>query len=715
MDKQLTMLIVDDEAINRSILRGIFENDYELSEAENGEEALKILRSIGRVDIILLDIVMPVMNGLAFLEAIKNDPELNEIAVIVNTQYQDAENEIRALELGAEDFISKPYNPRVVRQRVDNVIKRCVYSKYVVERTMEQLSYRAQYDVLTGLYNRETFYENAYEFIWNKGNEQCVVCIWNIDRFKVVNELFGSRKGDLVLCSLARRLRRLMGEEGICTRAEADRFLFVTTKRYFDSVLPEIEQMLAGQSDWNPIDYTLQMHMGVYVVEDPKMAIGLMCDRADMALQMVKGNYIKRYSYYSEELKNTLLNEQELTNEMESALRSNQFVVLLQPIVETSTGKTISAEALIRWNHPTKGMINPGIFLPLFEKNGFISMMDLFVCEQVCKFQRNQIDQGLPAVPISVNISRINFYKPEFGQQIRKMTTDYDINPKLIKLEITEGAYEDNPEYMMEAIKDFQASSFKILMDDFGSGYSSLNMLKDFNVDILKIDMKFVNDLETSERANNILFSILQMAKALKMETVAEGVETKAQYELLASMGCDSIQGYFFSRPISQNDFRNRLNDEKDMEFTPYTLEYDRIVLVVDDQRVHREIIRKMIGEGYHVMEATDGEEALDILKKHFSNISLVIADIRMPKMGGLELKAKMNDMIFLRDIPTIMVTAYGERENEEEALSLGALEIITKPYDAKLVRKRIENILKISETEEKVRQLQSLRGQDER
>ena len=295
------------------------------------------------------------------------------------------------------------------------------------------------------------------------------------------------------------------------------------------------------------------------------------------------------------------------------------------------------------------------------------------------------------------------------------MTTDYDIDPKLIKLEITEGAYEDNPEYMMEAIKDFQASSFKILMDDFGSGYSSLNMLKDFNVDILKIDMKFVNDLETSERANNILFSILQMAKALKMETVAEGVETKAQYELLASMGCDSIQGYFFSRPISQNDFRNRLNDEKDMEFTPYTLEYDRIVLVVDDQRVHREIIRKMIGEGYHVMEATDGEEALDILKKHFSNISLVIADIRMPKMGGLELKAKMNDMIFLRDIPTIMVTAYGERENEEEALSLGALEIITKPYDAKLVRKRIENILKISETEEKVRQLQSLRGQDER
>lgn len=711
MDKQLTMLIIDDEEISRSILKEFFVGDYEVTEAQDGEQALKILRDRKHVDVVLLDLIMPVMDGLTFLETMKQDPELKDIPVVVSTQFQDTEHENQALELGAEDFIRKPYDSRVVRQRVENVIKRCKYDKSVVERTMEQLSYRAQYDSLTGLYHSESFYEEAYNYICEKNNEQCVVCIWDVDRFKVVNELFGSNTGDLVLRSLAEQLRTLIGEEGLCARAGSDRFAFVTVRRYFDSILPQIEHILEGRGDWNPIDYTLQMHMGVYVVDDTKVPIGLMCDRADMALQMVKGNYLKHYSFYSEELKNTMLNEQELTCEMENALREEQFMILLQPIVETATGKTTGAEALIRWNHPTKGMINPGIFLPIFEKNGFISMLDLFVCEQVCKFQRRQIDQNLPTVPISINISRVNFYKPEFVQEIRRLTQEYDIDPTLIKIEITEGAYEDNPKYMMEAIKDFQASSFKILMDDFGSGYSSLNMLKDFNVDVLKIDMKFVNDLETSDRANNILFFILQMAKALKMETVAEGVETKLQYELLASMGCDSIQGYLFSRPITQEDFRNRLNEEKDKVFTPYTPEYDRAVLVVDDQKVHRQIVRKMVSERYRVIEASDGEEAFEILKKHFNNISLVIADIRMPKMGGLELKEKMNDMIYLRDIPTIMVTAHGERENEEKALSLGALEIITKPFDAQLARKRIENILKLSESEEKVRQLQRLRN----
>ncbi|MGN0170805.1 MAG: EAL domain-containing protein [Lachnospiraceae bacterium] len=711
MDKQLTMLIIDDEEISRSILKEFFQDDYEVTEAQEGEQALKILRDKKHFDVVLLDLIMPVMDGLTFLETMKQDPELKDIPVVVSTQFQDTEHENRALELGAEDFIRKPYDSRVVRQRVENVIKRCKYDRTMVERTMEQLSYRAQHDVLTGLYHSESFYEEAYNFICARNNEQCVVCIWDIDRFKVVNELFGSSTGDLVLCRLAEQLRTLIGEEGVCARAGSDRFAFVTVKRYFDSVLPQIEQILEGRGNWNPIDYTLQMHMGVYVIDDIKVPIGLMCDRADMALQMVKGNYLKHYSFYSEELKNTMLSEQELTCEMENALREEQFMILLQPIVETATGRTIGAEALIRWNHPAKGMINPGIFLPIFEKNGFISMLDLFVCEQVCKFQRRQIDQNLPTVPISINISRVNFYKPEFVQEIRRLTQEYDIDPTLIKIEITEGAYEDNPQYMMEAIKDFQASSFKILMDDFGSGYSSLNMLKDFNVDVLKIDMKFVNDLETSDRANNILFFILQMAKALKMETVAEGVETKLQYELLASMGCDSIQGYLFSRPITQEDFRNRLNEEKDKVFTPYTPEYDRAVLVVDDQKVHRQIVRKMVSERYRVIEASDGEEAFEILKKHFNNISLVIADIRMPKMGGLELKEKMNDMIYLREIPTIMVTAHGERENEEKALSLGALEIITKPFDAQLARKRIENILKLSESEEKVRQLQRLRN----
>ena len=265
---------------------------------------------------------------------------------------------------------------------------------------------------------------------------------------------------------------------------------------------------------------------------------------------------------------------------------------------------------------------------------------------------------------------------------------------------------------MIEAIKDFQKSSFKILMDDFGSGYSSLNTLKEFNVDILKIDMKFINDMETSERANNILFSIFRMAEALNMETVAEGVETKKQYELLIGMGCDYIQGYFFSKPISQEEFSVRLEEEKNVTFSR-NVDNRRQILIVDDQIVERQIMKKLVGDKYRVVEASNGREALEILKRKFESISLVISDMQMPEMGGLELLSAMSDSMYLREIPVIMVTAYGDRKNEEAALTRGALEIITKPYDGTLVRKRIENILKISETEAKVKKLQSLWEQD--
>ncbi len=708
MDVTLTMLIVDDEQVNRSILRNIFEKEYHILEAKDGVEALEVLERNHTIDVILLDLFMPRMNGFDLLKIIKEKIEYKHIAVIVNTQYGELDNELKALEYGADDFICKPYDSRVVKQRVTNIVKRSIYYRREVEDTVRLLKDDTYKDSLTGLLNRGEFYKQAQRFIQFE-EEECVIAIWNIDRFKIVNELYGSTNGDAVLIALAKELFSVVGRLGIACRMEADKFLFCTTKRFFEENLPKMEEILAGKGDWNPLDYVVQLHMGVYLVEDTNMPVGSMCDRADMALQMIKQSYITRYNFYSEDLKLAILGEQELVSDMEIALKEKQFLVLLQPIVDTFSARTISAEALIRWKHPVKGMISPGFFIPLFEKNGFISKLDLFVCEEVCRFQKHRIEEGKDTVPISVNISRVNFYKPEFFKEILKITGKYGIDNSLIKIEITEGAYEEKPKEMIEAIKEFKKNSFKVLMDDFGSGYSSLNTLKDFNVDILKIDMKFVNDIETSERASNILFSIFQMAQALNMGTIAEGVETQAQFELLAGMGCDSIQGYLFSKPITQQEFEERLEREEVREEATYAVDNRRTVLVVDDQPIERQIIKKLIGDKYVVREACNGKEALDILKRNFEAISLVVADIRMPEMGGLELISCMNEAIYLREIPVIIVTAYGERENEEEALNRGALEIITKPYDGKLVRKRIENILKISETEAKIRQLQNI------
>ena len=708
MEQMLTMMIVDDRSIDRAILRGIFLSEYNIVEADDGDEALKLLKSGVHVDIILLDIFMPKMNGFDFLRAIKKEEAFKDIAVVVNTESDDEDNEVEALELGADDFITKPYNQRIVRKRISNVVNKVIFTQVKMSYQTDTLRFVTQRDVLTGLYNRESFYKEAREFI-SGADSTCVIAVWNVDRFKVVNELFGSRLGDQVLRNIAHELVDLLKNNGICTRTEADSFVFCTTRKYLEEIMPKIDRVLTGQDHRSPIDYTLQLHMGIYEVIDPDMPVYLMCDRADMALQTIKDSYLVRSAYYSEKLKEDILNEQELVIEMEQALNNKQFFVVFQPIVDTKTGLTVSAEALIRWKHPIKGIINPGIFVPLCEKNGFIAVLDLYVCEEVCKFQREQLDKGVRIVPISINISRINFYRTEFSVKIREMLDCYKLEPACIKLEITEGAYQDNPKYMAQAIKDFKASSFQILMDDFGSGYSSINMLKDFNVDILKIDMKFIDDLETSERADNILYSIIQMARALNMGTVAEGVETKAQYELLASMGCDCIQGYYFSKPVSKEEFTARLEFERERNCVPELPDVRRTILIVDDQQIDRKIISHMMQEEYHVLEATNGEEAFELLKNNFNSISLIIADIHMPKMNGLMLLEKKAEYLYLKEIPVIMITSSGERECEEQALERGALEIITKPYDSSLVRKRISNVLKLSETGNMMRQIQRL------
>lgn len=843
MKNRLTILIVDDMIVNRLILKGIIENDYNVIEAESGVTALELLEQGEKIDIILLDLIMPEMSGIEFLHIIKQDERYRNIPVIVNTQAGERENEAKALEVGADDFLVKPYHPEIVKRRIANIADKYIYQRDDMERTivdtterletlidtvpggigifeigekiitnyvndglcamlgytkeefeengedfleyvyepdravllgvfekdreiseilhckiclvkkdgdmvwtgisakrlkdemnrkiydvvfmdlteevetelllkasMEELKFRAERDTLTRLYNRETFYAETEKMLQQNPDKNYVIGHWNIDRFKVVNELFGSRTGDRILCDMADMIRSQIKGVGTYGRLEADHFVTCLPEEDLEESLIFIEEILSGAKEWNPLNYPILLHVGLYRVEDRNISVALMCDRADMALQMIKDNHLKRWNYYNATLKESILNEQKLVNDMENALKEHQFVVYYQPIVDVETQKTISAEALVRWQHPENGMISPGLFIPLFEKNGFIAKLDMYVCEEVCRHQASQIAAGNKVVPVSVNLSRINFYNPNLCVEIEEMVAKYGISPEVIKLEITESAYKDNPQDLLKAINAFQQRGFMVLMDDFGSGYSSLNMLKDFKVDILKIDMKFMDNLETSERAGNILFTIIQLAKSLNMETVAEGVETKNQFEMLAEMGCGCIQGYYFSKPVPEAEFVERLKLEQKQENAERIREKFQTVLVVDDEEINRIIIKKILGDRYNVYEAANGREAMDILKSHFKEIKLVITDICMPEMDGLEMLERMGRVTFLKNMPVLVVTAYGEKENERKALELGALDVIDKPFDSVIFRKRIENLLKISEKENighKVRSLQ--------
>ena len=835
MNKKLTILIVDDAELNRRILKNIFEDDYRIIEAEDGNKAIKVLKREEKIDVILLDIIMPTLNGFEFLKLIKKHEKFKDIPVIVNTQAGEEKNECMALKLGADDFIAKPYNSEIVKRRVSNIIEKHIlkhenmkqkikdtterldtlvdtvpggigvfeigdkiqavyfneglckilgYSKeeagdlyshdvlksvypedikyilnqikkmndkdkvvhsklrlirkdgsilwcgitakriymendksmchavfmdiseekdieFRLEKSMKELKFYAERDYLTLMYNRAALYKYTRELISKNKDKKYIIGYWDIDSFKVINELFGEKTGDSILRKITRYLNRINENMGVYGRLESDHFITCLPEEVMKNSMKKIERLISGHNNLGIAEYPVMLHVGLYIVDDPEVSIDIACSRALMALESIKGNYIKRWAYYDEKLKNTIMKEQRLINDTENALKENQFVINLQPIYNIKENRLVSAEALVRWNHPVNGMIPPDLFIPLFERNGFITKLDMYVLEEVCRYLADNEKSGVKNVPVSVNLSRMDFYNKNLCREIENILSRYHIDNSLIKIEITESAYNDNYQNLYEAVSYFRNNGFKVLMDDFGSGYSSLNMIKDIDVDILKIDMKFINNLEGSEKACGILMTIIDMAKILNLEVIAEGVETFSQYKMLKSMGCDCIQGYYFSEPLSKKDFKNLLGNEINMKKFDLMNQNKTTILVVDDQKLNVQVIMESLKEKYRIIKAHDGFEAIDILNKEFANIKLILSDIVMPKMDGIELLEKINSNKLFAKIPVLMITAYGESERISKALELGAVDIINKPFDVEILQKRIENLLKLSENEE--------------
>ncbi len=458
------------------------------------------------------------------------------------------------------------FNAEKIREEDGVPIYNCVFIDITKEKeeeakadaVREQLRYRALHDGVTKLYNRETFFEKTEILINSNPSEKYYIVCFNIERFRLINELFGSEKGDEVLRIFSNRLLDWISTVGSCGRLESDNFVACIPQSYYDEKY--VKKHLLNENFNISSNYQVIISMGIYGVEDRKTPVYIMCDRADYALSTVKGDYLHRIGFYNGKVRQELIRIQAVSSEMSQAIQDKQFKIYLQPIVEVDTHKIISAEALVRWEHPTKGLISPGFFIPIFEKNGFISELDCYVWEETCQYLKWRKDNNLPTIPISVNVSRRSVFSLDIVSKLIEMTEKYEIDHSLLKIEITESAFVDYPEQLTVILNELKKAGFTILLDDFGSGYSSFNSLKDMPVDILKIDMKFMSDFETSKRAGSIVSSIVRMASWLGINIVAEGVETLPQVEFLHSIGCNSIQGYFFYRPMPLQAF-NQLPD----------------------------------------------------------------------------------------------------------------------------------------------------------
>lgn len=696
MNKNKTILVVDDNSLNRKILSKLLSAEgYNILEAENGKIAFDIISNVNnKVDLALLDLSMPVMNGYEFLSKMTETGIIKKVSVIVTTGTDYTDTEIQSLKLGASDFITKPYNADIVRYRVKNIFKL---------RDNATLINQLEIDRLTGVYNREAFFYHAKRKMLTYPDIKFEIVCSDIENFKLINTKYGMNTADSLLKYIATCYQHCAGSHEICGRLGSDNFVILRKKREHKSQ-EEIGQIYAETYKDAPVK-NFTMKFGIYGVEDSSLPVSSMCDRANMAVASIKHKYGLYYAVYNDSMNQKLEREHQLTDYMEQALKEKQFKLYLQPKHSSNTGELAGAEALVRWVHPELGFISPGEFIPLFEKNGFVSKLDRFIWEEVCRVLQQWISDGKKCIPISVNVSRIDFISGNLPEFISNLVDSYNIPHEYIHLEITESAYSENPQQIISDVSSMRNMGFLVEMDDFGSGYSSLNMLAELPIDILKLDMRFIQNKNASNRNSKmtILNFIIGLSKWLQYPTIAEGVETKDEIELLKTMGCDYIQGYFFSKPVPVPDFetykersiastseQQKNNVQKIIKQNTALDNSKPVVLIAEDIEVNRKILIELMKGEYSVVAVENGKEAYEYIQQHHAKINCLLLDLLMPVMDGFQLLELMKKEGYLEEIP-VVITSEASGDSELRAIHLGAESFVAKPYNAELLLHHIK------------------------
>ena len=470
-------------------------------------------------------------------------------------------------EKGKEYSVVRTYGERKVHYRMffRNLLdeKQCYLGGFftVQDRTeevnnLEREHHAANHDELTDLYNRQCFYNYVAERLRTDTESDYLIVCSDIRNFKMINDIFGTEKGDKLLIRIGKALRMCTKKDEIFARLESDRFGLLMKKEYFREETFTREAARVLHIEGNEA-YPIRLCIGVYEVTDREVPVSVMCDRALMAAATLKGNYGKQIAYYDETLRRNVLKEQELTGELDDAIATRQFKMYLQPQMN-GEGKMLGAEALVRWIHPVKGMISPAEFISIFERNGTITKLDYYMWETACIQLKKWKEQGREDLYISVNISPKDFYFMNVYKAFTELVAKYGISSANLKLEITETAMMSELERQRKLIARLREAGFVVEMDDFGSGYSSLNMLKDIQVDTLKIDMAFLGKTDNEDRASKILKMVVELSKQLEIPVITEGVETQDQVKFLREIGCDMFQGYYFAKPMEVSAFEEK-------------------------------------------------------------------------------------------------------------------------------------------------------------
>ncbi len=497
---------------------------------------------------------------------LENSPLLCDFETILQLEPGDTMQDFRRQQQFGEGDTAKYYQTRF--ERLQDQKKRYMGCFFVIDDVTETVKahcleqYRITHDELTGLYNRQAFMSETKKLLKKHPDDAFCLIVTNIQQFKLINDMIGKSEADHLLVGIGRQLQNIGKPDIVAGRLESDHFVICTPKKY--CVEKDFCTRFVAMQRQKTFPIAIVNHFGVYEVTDRAVSVEVMCERALLACGSLRGNAQRRVAYYDSRMRSDLLRENEMTSQFPLALAQKQFVLYFQPQYDYHTGTIVGAEALVRWKHPALGLLAPGAFVPLFERNGLIPQMDFYCWDLACQVIQ-KLHGNMPLVPISisVNISTRDFYAQNLYAVFTGLVKKYDIPPQSLKLEITESVAMLDVPKQRALLSRLQKAGFLIEMDDFGSGYSSLNTLKDIPVDVLKMDLRFLDDSPNDAVSQKILRTIIGLSQWMQIPVIAEGVETQEQADRLGGMGCRFMQGYHYAKPMPLQEFVTLLQSAK--------------------------------------------------------------------------------------------------------------------------------------------------------
>ena len=554
------VLVVDDDRSTRNALRHTLQRDgFHVEEAGDGAQALQMLKRI-KPDVILMDAVMPVMDGFTACARVQALPDSRSIPVLMITALEDNTSVERAFAAGASDYIPKPIHFAVLSQRVRRIIE-----ANQAEKRIRHLAYN---DLLTGLPNRALFMDQLGRRIEQArvAGDGVAVLFLDLDRFKNVNDTLGHDVGDRLLIAVAQRIRRSVRDADCVARLGGDEFTVVLAEvvgpNAAVTAAQNICRALSTPFQIDGHDIFVSTSVGISMYPHDATDVGTLLKHADTAMYRAKKTN-SGFQFFEASMEHSISEHVRMENDLRRAIERNELEVFYQPQARLDTGEVVGAEALVRWRHPTRGMVSPAEFIPLAEETGLINPVGEWVLRTACAQAQRWYQSGLPPVRIAVNLSVKQLLRKNFTATVEEALTDTGLPPRLLELEITESTLMENAQDTLEVLHRLRGLGVRLSIDDFGTGYSSLSYLKRFPVDIIKIDRSFVHDVPHDADDAAIVTGIIALAHSLRLDVVAEGVENESQLRFLREQSCDLLQGYYLSQPVPAEQFERDLMMKK--------------------------------------------------------------------------------------------------------------------------------------------------------